>query len=114
MEEAEPLFEMTEKVDQAEGFQEVYHLLDLHVLKEAMYVFKSPMMIESFPSNWFNPYSIYGRLSRVDGDKYNHMSRVHFTTDTISQLATFGPWKRVESTLHPSGRSLVTGTTPNP
>ena len=26
---------MTEKVDQAEGFQEVYHLLDLHVLKEA-------------------------------------------------------------------------------
>ena len=39
------------------------------------------------------------------------MSRVHCVTETILQLTTFGPWKRMNLKIHTSSRFFMTKTT---
>ena len=47
----------------------------------------------------------------MDGGNYNMMSGVCCPPNTTSQMITFGPRKRIDSTIHPSGRSLTTKST---
>ena len=56
--------------------------------------------------------SKYGKCSRMEGGRYAPMSGVRLLLATTSQLTTFGPWKRVDLTLHPFGRSYTTRPAP--
>ena len=47
----------------------------------------------------------------MDRGRYALMSGVCCLSDTISQITTFGTWKRVDSTIHPSRRYLTTRPT---
>ena len=64
--EAQPLHEMIEEVEQAEGKKEVFHLLAPQVLKAADVCVHIFMRIGSFPRNWFSYSSRYGRQQRMD------------------------------------------------
>ena len=77
-----------------------------------MSTFKSTITMASFPGNSSNTYYRSGRYSRLDGGKNSPMRMVWYLMDTISQLTTFSPWKHVDSTLHPYGRSLTARPTP--
>ena len=55
---------------------------------------------------------MYRRWSRVDEDNYFPMKGVRCPPDKISQLTTFGPWKRFKSTLNQHGCSLTARKSP--
>ena len=94
--EAQPLTELNNKSDQAEGRQEVFHLLALWFLKADNIYVQVPYDDGVPPRNQFSASSISVRWSRVDRGRYAPMIGVHFPQETISHITTFSPWKRVD------------------
>ena len=66
----------------------------------------------SFPGNISNASARFAMCSSVDRVKYFLTGGVRCPTDITSQLTTFDPRNRINSTLHPSFCSLMTSHTP--
>ena len=94
--EAQNLPELTKKADQAEGRQEVFHLLALWVLKADDIHVQVPYDDGVPPRNQFSASSRSVRWSIVGGGRYAPMIGVRCPRENISQLTTFSPWKRVD------------------
>ena len=67
-----------------------------------MLAFRSPRTTGSLPWKRFSKSSKSGRWSRVDGGRYSPISDIRWSPSTSSQLPNLGPWKRIDSTIHPS------------
>ena len=76
------------------------------------YTRRPPRMMGYHPLNCCSAYLTSGRCSSVEGGRYAPTSGVWVDPVTILHLTMFGPWKRVDSTPHPSVRILVTRPTP--
>ena len=72
---------------------------------------KLPRKMGSRPLNICIFSSKFRRCSRVEGGRYTLTSRVRVCPVTISQLTTFGSWKRVDSISHLLDCSLLIRST---
>ena len=103
---------MVQEVHQPKGRQEVCNLLVTVFFKRLMYTFMSPRKTGSLAGKSSSASFRYGRLSRVDSGRYAQMINVFLLPATISHLTTFGPWKRVDLTVHFSDNPHDIITTP--
>ena len=69
-------------------------------------------MMGSLPGKRFRNSSKSNNCYKVDVGRYAPMRGVCLYLSIILQLTTFSPWKHVDPTIYPPGRSYETGSTP--
>ena len=75
-------------------------------------VLRSPNTMVYWSRKRVRAYYKSSKCSKVEGGRYAPMIGVHFLLVMTSQITTFGPWKRIDSTLQTWVRYQTTRHTP--
>ena len=79
-----------------------------------MSTFRPPRTTWYLPDKQFSASSRSGMWSRVDRCRYAPISGICWYLKNSLQITTFGPWKHVDSEIHPSRRSCNAISPPPP